>query len=97
VQNRIALSQQRFARAFSKLLNAKQGQDQSVTTFVAYITSLACKTDVSNATKRMFLCTGLCPEVHSIKPCGITYEAFDTIVDAAIWAESYLQFQAKCA
>ncbi len=55
-----------------------------MTSFVAYITGQARKTDVSNVTKRTFLLTGLHPEVRSMMPCSVTYEAFDAMVDAAI-------------
>ncbi len=68
-----------------------------MTSFVAYITGLARETDVSNATKRMFLLTGLCPEVRCMMPRGVTYEAFDAMVDAAIRAENNLYFEAECA
>jgi hypothetical protein len=97
LQDRVAPPQQRSARAFGQLRNAKQGQDQSVTSFVAYITGLARETDVSDATKRMFLLTGLRPEVRGMMPRGVTYEAFDAMVDAAIRAENDLQFEAECA
>jgi hypothetical protein len=97
LQDGVAPPQQRSAHAFGQLRNAKQGQDQSVTSFVAYITGLARETNVSDATKRMFLLTGLCPEVRSMMPRGITYEAFDAMVDSAIRAENDLQFEAECA
>ncbi len=97
LQDRIAPLQQRSACAFSQQRNVKQGQDQLVTSFVAYITGLACKTDVSNATKRMFLLTRLRPEVRGMMPCGVTYEALDAMVDAAIRAENDLYFEAECA
>jgi hypothetical protein len=97
LQDRFALPQQRSARVFGQLRNAKQGQDQSVTSFVTYITGLARETDVSDATKRMFLLTGLRPEVRGMMPRGVTYEAFGTMVDTAIRAENDLQFEAKCA
>ncbi len=61
-----------------------------MTSFVVYITGLACKTDVSDATKRMFLLTGLRPEVRSMMPRGVINEAFDTMVDAAIRGENDL-------
>ncbi len=61
-----------------------------VTTFVAYINGLARKTDVSDAIKHMFLLTGLRPEVCGMMPRGVTYEASDAMVDAAIRAENDL-------
>ncbi len=82
---------------FGQLRNTKLGQDQSVTSFVAYITSLARETDVSDVTKRMFLFTGLHMEVRGMMPHGVTYEALNEMVNAAIWAENDLQFEAKCA
>ncbi len=97
LQDRVAPQQQRSARAFGQLRNAKHRQHRSVTSFVAYITGLAHKTNVSDATKRMFLLTGLRPEVSGIMPCGVTFEAFDAMVDTAIWAENNLYFEAECA
>ncbi len=96
LQDCVAPSQQRSANAFSQLRNTKQGQDQSVTLFVAYITGLSCETDVSDATKNMFLLTRLCREVPGMMPCSVTYEAFNTMVDGAIWAENELYFEAEC-
>jgi hypothetical protein len=89
--------QQRSARMFSQLRNAKQGPDQTVTSFVAYINGLACKTNISDATKCMFLLTGLRSGVCSMMPRSVTYEAFDAMVDATIRAENDLQFKAECA
>ncbi len=45
----------------------------------------------------MFLPTGLRPEVRSMMPRGVTYEAFDAMVNTAIRAENDLQFEAECA
>jgi hypothetical protein len=45
----------------------------------------------------MLLLIELRPEVRSMMPRGVTYKAFDAIVDAAIQAKNYLQFEAKCA
>jgi hypothetical protein len=95
--DRVALPQQRSARAISQLRNAKQGQDLLVTSFVAYITGLARKTNVSDSTKRMFLQTVLCPEVCSMMPRGVTYKVFDAMVNTLIQAENNLQFEAECA
>ncbi len=67
-----------------------------MTSFVAYFTGLARETDVSNATKPMCLLTGLCPEVRSMMPRGITYEALDAMVDVVIRAKIDLQFEVKC-
>ncbi len=50
MQDYVVQPQQRFAYAFSQLNNAKEEQDQSVTLFVTYITSLARKIDVFNVT-----------------------------------------------
>jgi hypothetical protein len=97
LQDRIAPPKERSARAFGQLRNAKQGQDQLVTSFVAYITGLARETNVSDMTKRMFLLTGLRPEVRSMMLCGVSYEVFDAMVDTAIRAENDLQFEAECA
>jgi hypothetical protein len=96
LQDCVAPPQRRSAGAFGQLRNAKQGHDQLVTSFVVYITGLARETDVSDTTKRMFLLTGLHPEVRSMMPRSITYEAFDAMVDAVIRAENDLQFEAKC-
>ncbi len=67
-----------------------------MTLFVAYITGLARETDVSDATKRMFLLTVLRPGVRGMMPHGVTYKEFDTMVDAMIRAENHLYFEAKC-
>jgi hypothetical protein len=96
LQDRVALPQQRSARVYGQLRNAKQGPDQTVTSFVAYINSLARETNIPDATKRMFLLTGLRLEVRSMMPRGVTYEAFNAMVDATIRAENDLQFEAEC-
>ncbi len=96
MQDHVALPQQRFACAFCLLRNAKQGQDQSVTSFVAYITGLAHEPDVFDLTKRMFLLTGLRSEVRGMMPRGITCEAHDAMFDATIWAKNDLKFEAGC-
>ncbi len=68
-----------------------------MTSFVAYITGLARETDVSDTTKRMFLLTGLHPEVRGMMPRSIAYKAFDAMVDAAIRAKKDLYFEVECA
>jgi hypothetical protein len=95
LQDRVTPPQQRSACAFGQLRNVKHGPDQLVTSFVAYIIDLAHKTDISDATKRMFLLTRLHPEVRSMMPRGIAFEAFDTMVDTVIRAENNLQFEAE--
>jgi hypothetical protein len=45
----------------------------------------------------MFLLTGLRPEMHNMIHRSGTYKAFNATVDAAIWAENDLQFEAKGA
>jgi hypothetical protein len=45
----------------------------------------------------MFLLTGLRLEVCGMMSCGVTYEIFNTKVDAAIQAENDLHFKAECA
>ncbi len=52
-----------------------------MTSFVDYITGLAHKTNVFDATKRVFLLTGLRPEVRDMMPRNVTYKAFDAMVD----------------
>ncbi len=89
------LPQRRSVHSFGQLCNPKQGPDQTVTSFVAYINGLALEINVLDAIKRMSLQTELCPEVRSIMLRGITYQTLDTMVDAAIWAENDLQFEAK--
>ncbi len=86
LQDRVAPPQQCSARAFGQLRNAKQGQDQSVTLFIAYITGVVRKTNIFDVTKRMFILTGLRPELGGMMSHGVTYKAFDSMVDAVIWA-----------
>jgi hypothetical protein len=90
LQDHVAPPQQRFTCEFGQLRNAKQEQYQLVTSFVTYITALARETVVSNATKGMFLPTRLRLNVRSMMPCGVTYEAFDAMVNAVTWAENDL-------
>ncbi len=92
----ITLPQQCSAPTFGKLHNAKQGQDPSMTLIVTCITGLVCETDVSDVTKRMFLLTKLLLEMHNMKPRGVTYEAFEAMVNGAIQAKIDLQFEAEC-
>jgi hypothetical protein len=50
LQDCITLPQQCFTHAFGHMRYTKQGQNQSVTLSIAYITSLACETNVSDPT-----------------------------------------------
>jgi hypothetical protein len=65
--NLTAPPQQRSNHASQQLRNAKQGKDQSLTAFAAYITNTAQGTQISNYNKRMFLRTGMCPKYA--QPC----------------------------
>ncbi len=88
--------QQYSAHEFGQLHNAMQGQAKLVTLFITYITCITNKTHVSDTTKHMFLLIELCPEVYDMMPHDITDEGFHVIVDAAIWANNNLYFEAKC-
>jgi hypothetical protein len=66
--------QQRSNHAFQQLRNAKQGKDQSLTAFAAYITNTAQGTQISDYDKRMFLRTGMRPEISGpAEGCRASY------------------------
>jgi hypothetical protein len=52
--SRVALTKHRTDAAFQKLCSARQGPDQTVTSFGAYIVTTCEGTDITNYNKRMF-------------------------------------------
>ena len=68
-----------------------------VTLFITYTTCLARKTDVYHAIKRMFLLTRLRKEEHNRMLRSVTYNAFDTMVNATIREENNHSFEELCA
>jgi hypothetical protein len=86
--------QQRSDHAFQQLRNAKQGKDQSLTAFAAYITNTAQGTQISDYDKRMFLRTGMSPEIRAALPRGVEHPTFDALLEACLYVEADLCLEA---
>ncbi len=86
--------QQRSDHAFQQLRNAKQGKDQSLTAIAAYITNTAQGTQISDYDKRMFLCTGMCPEIRAALLRGVEHPTFDAPLEACLYVEADLRLEA---
>ncbi len=86
--------QQRSDHAFQQLRNAKQGKDQSLTAFAAYITNTAQGTQISDDDKRMFLRTRMRPEICAALPRGVEHPTFDALLEACLYVDAYLRLEA---
>jgi hypothetical protein len=89
-----ALPQQRSDHAIQQLRNAKQGKDQSLTAFTAYVTSSAQGTQISNYDKRLFLRTRMRPEICAALLRGVKHPTFDTLLEACLYVEADLCLEA---
>jgi hypothetical protein len=81
--------------AFQKLRLAKQGPDQTVTSFGTYITTTSEGTDITDYNKRMFFWTGLRPEIRAAVHMGEDYLTFDACLEAGVEAEMALRLNAE--
>jgi hypothetical protein len=64
--------------------NTKQGKDQSLTVFVAYITNTAQGTQISDYDKCVFRRTRICPEIHMALPGGAEHPPFNALLEACL-------------
>jgi hypothetical protein len=86
--------QQQSDHVFQQLRNAKQGKDQSLTAFAAYITNTAQGTQSSDYAKRMFLRTGMRPKIHTALPRGVEHPTFNSLLEACLYIEADLRLEA---
>jgi hypothetical protein len=87
--------QQRSEHSFQQLCNAKQGKDLSLMAFAAYVTNTAQGTQISDYDKRMFLCTGMRPEIRMALPRGVEHPTFDALLEACLYAKADLRLEAN--
>jgi hypothetical protein len=80
--SQVAPTKHRTDAAFQKLRSAKQGPDQTVTSFGAYIVTTCEGTDITDYNKRMFFWTGLRPEIRAAIRKGEDYLTFDACLEA---------------
>jgi hypothetical protein len=73
--------------AFQKLHSAKQGPDQTITSFSAYIVTTCKGTDITDYVKRMFFWTGLHPEIRCALHKGEDYLTFEACLEVGVEAE----------
>jgi hypothetical protein len=93
--SRVAPTKHRTDAAFQKLRSARQGPDQTVTSFGAYIVTTCESTDITDYNKRMFFWTGLRPEIRAAIRKGEDYLTFDACLEAGVEAETALRLDAE--
>jgi hypothetical protein len=93
--SRVAPTKHRTDAAFQKLRFARQGADQTVTGFGAYIVMTCEGTDITDNNKRMFFWTGLRPEIRAAIRKSEEYLTFDACLEAGVEAETALRLDAE--
>jgi hypothetical protein len=93
--SRVAPTKHRTDAAFQKLCSAKQGPDQTVTSFGAHIVTTCECTDITDYNKRMFFWTGLRLEILAAVQKGEEYLTFDACLEAGVEAETALRLDAE--
>jgi hypothetical protein len=91
----VAPTKHRTDAAFQKLRSVKQGPDQTVTSFGAYVVTTCEGTDITDYNKRMFFRTGLRPEIRAAIRKGEDYLTFDACLEAGVKAETALRLNAE--
>ncbi len=91
----VALTKHCTDAAFPKLCSAKQGPDQTVTSFGTYIVTTCKGTDITDYNKRMFFWTRLRPEIRAAVRKGKYYFTFDACLKAGVEAEMALHLDAE--
>jgi hypothetical protein len=86
--------QQWSDHTFQQLRNAKQGKDESLMAFAAYITNTAQGTQISDYDKRMFLRNGMRPEIRAALPRGVKNLTFVAPLEACLYVEADLRLEA---
>jgi hypothetical protein len=89
--SRVAPTKHDTNAAFQKLCSARQGPDQAVTLFSAYIVTTCEGTNITNYNKHMFFWTGLHPEIHAVIRKGKNDLNFDACLEAGVEAETALR------
>ncbi len=93
--NRVAPIKHRTDAVFQKLRSAKQGPDQTVTSFGAHIVTTGKGTDITDYNKRRFFWTGLRPEIRAAVRKDEEYFTFDSCLEAGVEAETALRLDAE--
>ncbi len=88
--SRVALTKHCTDAAFQKPCSAKQGPDQTVTFFSAYIGTTCKGTDITDYNKRMFFWTRLHPEIRAAVRKGEDYPTLDACSEARVEEETAL-------
>ncbi len=91
----VAPTKHRTDAASQKLCSAKQGPDQTITSFSAHIGTTCKGTDITDYNKRMFFWTRLRPEIRAAVQKGEEYLTFDTCLEAGFEAETALRLDAE--
>jgi uncharacterized membrane protein YgcG len=86
--------QQRSDHALQQLRNAKQGKDQSLTAFAAYITNIVQSTQISDYDKGMFLRTRIRLEIRAALLRGVEHPTFEALLKACLYVEADLRLEA---
>jgi hypothetical protein len=93
--SRVALTKHWTDASFQKLRSAKQGPDQTVTSFGAHIVTTCEGTDIMDYNKRMFFWTRLRPEIRAAVRKDEDYLTFDACLEAGVEVETSLRLDAE--
>jgi hypothetical protein len=93
--SRVAPTKHRIDAAFQKLRSAKQGPNQTVMSFGAYIVTTCEGTGITHYNRCMFFWTGWRPEIRAAIQKGEDYLAFDPCLAARVEAETELRLDAE--
>jgi hypothetical protein len=96
IYSRVAPTKHRTDTAFQKLCSAKQGPNQMVMSFGAYIVTTYKGTNITDHNKHMSLWTGLRPEILAAIWKDEDYLTFDACLEAGSAAETALCLDAEC-
>jgi hypothetical protein len=93
--SRVAPTKHCTDTAFHKLCSVKQGPNQIITSFGAYIVTTCEGTDITDYNKRMLFWIMLHPEIHAAVLKGEDYLTFDACLEARVETETALCLNAK--
>jgi hypothetical protein len=95
LHSRVAQTKHYTYAAFSKLCSARQGPDQTVKLFGAYIVTTCESTDITDYNKRMFFWTRLRLEIHTAIRKDKDNLTFDACLEAGVKAMTALHLNAE--
>jgi hypothetical protein len=88
--SQVAMTKHRTNAAFQKLHLVKQGLNQTIMLFGAYIVSTCQGTVITNYNKCMFFWTRMCQEARAAVHKGTTYLTFDACLKAVVEVDTAL-------